>query len=140
MFSPKFSSYLKPVPTFAGELPVVLAAALVVAHHAHDVLPVLVLHHRVQTRVGGGRRGRGGRAVQVPPVLVLVQGVTIVTTYRVFVWSPGPWRGCWGSPCPDLATRRLLPLLHRREEPPGSSPRHLGYSTGSFIVTPILAL
>ena len=31
------------VPTFAGELAVVLAAALVVADHAHDVLPVLVL-------------------------------------------------------------------------------------------------
>ena len=76
------------VLTFTGVLSVVFPTALVTTHHTADVLPVLVLHHRVQPRVGGGGRGRGGRAVQVPPVLVLgtgcynshhIQGVCVVT-------------------------------------------------------------
>ena len=48
--------------TFTGVLPVVFPAALVPTHHAGDLLPVLVLHHRAFAhRRGRGRRRRARR-------------------------------------------------------------------------------
>ena len=50
--------------TFTGELAVMLPTGLVAAHHAADLLAVLVLHHgapvTVQAPGGGAGHGRGG--------------------------------------------------------------------------------
>ena len=101
-----------------------LAAALVVADHAHDVLPVLVLHDRVQPRVRGGRRGRGGRAVQVRPVLVLgtgcynsnhIQGVCVVTWPMARLLGESlPWprhTEAAPTPAPEGGTTRVISSL-----------------------------